>query len=82
MFDSRTKPMIAQMQDAGKRARAANAAAGKAGKALYCVPAADRKRGLDSDQIIGLLGQVPETDRRTLSLADAWRRALAHRYPC
>lgn len=82
MFDKRTKPMVAQMRDAGTRARAANEAANARGAPLYCVPEAARKKGLDPKAVIAMLGRLPESERRSLSLADAWQRALVRSYPC
>lgn len=80
MFDKRLKPLTAQMRDAGKRAVAANASATKAGRPLYCVPPA--ARGLSHDQIIAMLGALPEAERRSSSLAKAWLTALVRTYPC
>lgn len=82
MFDKRTRPMMAQMKDAGTRARAANQTATAAGKPLYCVPEAARKKGLGPQQVVAMLGRLPESERRSLTLADAWKRALARDYPC
>ena len=81
-FDKRTKPMQAQMVDAGKSARAANAAATKRGSPLYCVPASARKQGLDVDKALAMLGAVGRPVRQNLSLEKAWLRALHNEYPC
>lgn len=82
MFDKRTKPMLAQLKDAGTRARAANDAATARGAPLYCVPEASRKKGLGPKTVLAMLGNLPESERRSLSLADAWQRALVRTYPC
>lgn len=82
MFDSRLRPVIAQLKDAGTRARAANASATSAGSPLYCVPEGARKKGMNPKQILAILGRVPEADRRTSSLFEVWQRALASEYPC
>lgn len=82
MFDRRAKPRIAQMKAAGEEARAANAEATRRGQPLYCVSEAARKKGLDAKQALALLGRVPESERRTSTLAQAWRRALIIAYPC
>lgn len=82
MFDKRTKPLMAQMKDAGTRARAANQAAAAAGNPLYCVPDTARKKGLSPQRVIAMLGDVPESERRSLTLFEAWKRALARDYPC
>lgn len=82
MFDKRTKPMMAQMQDAGARAKAANQSATERGRPLYCVPETARKKGLGPKTVIAMLGNLPESERRSLSLADAWQRALVRGYPC
>lgn len=81
MFDKRMKPMVAQMKDAGERSRTANLAARAAGKPLYCVPEG-AKRGMGAKQVITMLGKLPEAERRSLTLADAWKRALSREYPC
>lgn len=81
MFDKRLKLVTAQMKDAGERSRAANLAATNAGKPIYCVPKGT-KRGMDAKQVLALLGRLPESERRALTLSEAWKRALAHEYPC
>jgi hypothetical protein len=81
VFDKRLKPMTAQMKDAGERSRAANLAASAAGKPLYCVPEGT-KRAMGAPQVIALLGRLPEGERRSLSLFEAWKRALTREYPC
>lgn len=81
MFDKRLKPMMAQMNDAGERSRAANLAARSAGKPLYCPPEGT-KRSMGAQQVIALLGRVPESERRSLTLLEAWKRALGREYPC
>ncbi|KKN61636.1 hypothetical protein LCGC14_0519680 [marine sediment metagenome] len=73
---------FAQMRDAGARARAVNEAATGRGQPLYCVPEAARKKGLDPRTVLAMLGRLPESERRSLSLADAWQRALTRTYPC
>lgn len=81
LFDRRTKPLMAQMKDAGERSRAANLAARAAGRAIYCVPEGARRK-MGAQQVIALLGRLPESERRALTLAEAWKRALAREYPC
>ena len=82
MLDTRTRPTLAQMKDAGAYARAANAAASAKGSALYCVPAAERKKGLDAKAALAMLGRVPESQRRASSLGAAWLTALRQTYRC
>lgn len=81
MFDKRLKPMTGQMKDAGARTRSANLAAKAAGKPIYCPPEGAR-RSINSRKVIALLGRIPESERRTLTLAEAWRRAMASEFPC
>ena len=81
MFDKRLKPMMAQMKNAGERARAANLAAKAAGKPLYCPPEGT-KRSMNSQQVIAMLGRLPESERRSSTLFEAWKQALAREYPC
>lgn len=82
MFDKRVRPMIAQMKDAGTRARTANQVATAKGAPLYCVPVAQKKKGLGPQQVIAMLARVPEAQRRELTLYQAWLKALARDYPC
>lgn len=82
MFDGRTKTMRKQMEDAGLSARAANAAASERGSPLFCVPDADRKKGLNVEQVIAMLGSLGQPTRSRLSLQAAWLEALKRRYPC
>lgn len=81
LFDKRTRPMMAQMRDAGTRVRARNQAARAAGKPLYCPPE-DARKGMSSQRVIAMLGRIPESERRALTLAEAWQRALVREYPC
>ena len=80
MFDKRTKPTMAQMKDAGEYARTANAAATKRGAPLYCVPA--NAKGLNAEQVLVMLGKVPEAQRRSSTLSAAWLSTLKRTYPC
>ena len=82
MFDKRTKPMVADMKAAGERVRAANKAAVARGTPLFCVPEAARKKGLDAQRAVAILGRLPAERRKRLTLSDAWREALAREYPC
>lgn len=81
MFDRRLKPMMAQMKDAGERARAGNAAAKAAGQPLYCPPAGTKK-SMGAQQVVAMIGRVPEAERRSATLFEVWKRALAREYPC
>lgn len=81
LFDKRARPMMAQMKDAGQRARAANLAAKAAGEPIYCVPES-AKRSMGPQQVIALLGRVPEAERRSMTLLEAWKRALTREFPC
>lgn len=82
MFDRRLKPTMAQIKDAGTRARAANLAATNAGNPLYCVPEGAKKKGLGAKQVVAMIGRVPESERRSITLYEAWKRALMRDYPC
>lgn len=81
MFDRRTRPMLAQMKDAGESVKAENEAGKARGAPLYCVPEAARKKGVDPKFIVDRLGAMPESRRRTLSLQQAWREILIREYP-
>ena len=82
MFDKRTKPRMAQLKAAGEAARSDNEAATRRGTPLYCVSDAERKKGLDPQKAMDLLGAVPEAQRRRSTLRQAWLAALVRKYPC
>ena len=82
MFDKRTKPVMAQMRDAGETVKAENEAATRAGRPVYCVPAAARKKGIDADFIVDRLGRIPRAQRQRMTLKQAWRSVLVREYPC
>lgn len=82
VFDKRTRPMVAQMKDAGARVGAANKAAIAAGlPPLYCMsPAAKKKMG--AKDVIGMLGRLSDRERRTSTLFEAWKAAMLRQFPC
>lgn len=82
LFDKRTKPRMAQLKAAGQLAREENEAGKAKGKPVYCVSEAERKKGLDAKSAVRILGALPESDRRKMTLAQAWRAALIREYPC
>lgn len=82
MFDKRTKPMMAQMKAAATVVKAENAAAEKASAPLYCVSAAERKKGLGAEEVVTMLGKLPPVERKRSTLAQAWKAALIARYAC
>ena len=82
MFDKRTKPRMAQLKAAAELAKAENDRATAKGQPIYCVSAAERKKGLNASAVVEMLGAVPESDRRRMTLAQAWRAALIREYPC
>ena len=82
MFDKRTKPRMAQLKAAAELAKAENDRATAKGQPLYCVSDAERRKGLNANAVVELLGAVPESDRRRMTLAQAWRAALIREYPC
>ena len=82
LFDKRTKPRMAQLKAAGQLARDENEAGKARGKPVYCVSDAERKKGLDAKSAVRILGALPESDRRNMTLAEAWRAALIREYPC
>lgn len=81
MLDKRLRPMMSQMKDAGTRVQAANTAAKAAGRPLYCVPEGT-KRSRSAQEVIAMLGRVPEAERRAATLRDVWQRVLVREYPC
>lgn len=82
LLDKRTKPLISAMKDAGKRVKAENDLATKRGSPLYCVPAAAKKKGMNVDMVFAELGTIPQSQRKTLSVVNAWRKILIRKYPC
>ena len=82
IFDKRTKPRMAQLKAAGQLAKSENEAATAKGRPIYCVSDDERKKGLDAERAVKMLGAVPEADRRRMTLAQAWRAALIREYPC
>ena len=82
MFDKRTKPRMAQLKAAAELAKAENERATARGQPIYCVSDAERKKGLNANAVVKMLGAVPESDRRRMTLAQAWRAALIRKYPC
>lgn len=82
LFDKRTKPRMAQLKAAGQLAREENEAGKAKGKPIYCVSEAERKKGIDAKKAVKILGAVPESDRRNMTLAQAWRAGLVRQYPC
>ncbi len=82
MFDKRTKPRMAQLKAAAELTKAENDRATAKGQPLYCVSDAERRKGLNANAVVEMLGAVPESDRRRMTLAQAWRAALIREYPC
>ena len=82
MFDKRTKPRMEQMKAAGLAAKSKNDAATKRGTPIFCVPDAQRKKGLNAKQVIAMLGKLPQAQRNKSTLGDAWLAALVREYPC
>jgi hypothetical protein len=82
MFDRRTKPMLAQLKDAGDSVRAENDAGRARGAPLYCVPDAMRKKGAGPQFVIDRLGAIPKAQRERMTLKQAWRSILMREYPC
>ena len=82
VFDKRTKPRMAQLKAAAAMARAENERATAKGEPIYCVSDAERKKELNAKAVVEMLGAVPESDRRRMTLAQAWRAALIREYPC
>ncbi len=81
LFDKRLKPMVAQMRDAGMRSGAANKAATAVGKPIYCMSKVEKK-AIDAKDVIAMLGRVPDSERRSSTLFEAWKGALAREFPC
>ena len=82
LFDKRAKVMQAQIKDAALSARAANAAATDRGSPLFCVPEAARKKGLNVQQVLDMLGGLGQPLRQSSTLQAAWLEALKKSYPC
>ena len=74
--------MTAQLRDAAVAVKAQNDAAKAKGAPIYCVSDAQRKKGMSVQFIVDQLGAIPEQQRRTMTLKDAWRNVLVRNYPC
>jgi hypothetical protein len=79
MMSSDLKPVMAEMQAAGKSVKAENAAAKAAGKPLYCPPA---KPGMSQEQVLAEFARIAPARRKAMSTRQAWRDILIRRYPC
>ena len=82
MFDKRTRPMVAQLKAAATTVRTENMAATAKGTPLYCVPPAARKKGMGAEDIVAKIGQLPQAQRKSSTLRQAWRAVLIRDYPC
>ena len=82
MFDKRTSPMMAQLKAAATAVKTDNAAATAKGAPLYCVPPAARKKGMDAQDVVSRIGRLPQAQRRSSTLRQAWRAVLIRDYPC
>ena len=80
MFSKDLKPLMTEMKAAGKSVKAENEVAKKAGKPIYCVPASNK--GMSAKDVVTEFGNIPEDQRRILSVREAWKRILIRRYPC
>ena len=82
MFDKRTRPMMAQLKAAATAVKTENAAATAKDAPLYCVPPAARKKGMDAQDVVARIGRLPQAQRRSSTLHQAWRAVLIRDYPC
>ena len=82
MFDSRTRPMMAQFKAAATWVKTENAAATAKGAPIYCVPPAARKKGTGALDIVARIGRLPQAQRNASTLRQAWRAVLIRDYPC
>ena len=82
MFDARTRPTMAQLQAAASAVKAENTAATAKSAPLYCVPPAARKKGMGAEDIVARIGRLPQAQRRSSTLRQAWRAVLIRDYPC
>lgn len=82
MFDKRVKPMAAQLGAAAKAVKVQNDAATAKGAPLYCVPASQKGKGMGAQDAIARIGRVPQAQRRSSTLEQAWRAVMVRDYPC
>ena len=82
MFDSRTRPMMAQIKAAATSVKTENATATAKGAPIYCVPPAARKKGMGAQDIVARIGRLPQEQRNASTLRQAWRAVLIRDYPC
>ena len=79
MMSKDLKPVMSEMEAAGKSVKAENAKAKAAGKPLYCPPA---KTGMSQEQVLAEFARIPAARRKTMTTRQAWREILIRRYPC
>jgi hypothetical protein len=79
MMSSDLKPVMNEIQAAGKSVKAENEKAKAAGKPLYCPPA---KPGMNQNQVLAEFARIPAARRKAMTTRAAWREILIRRYPC
>ena len=80
MFSSDLKPLMNEMKAAGTAVKAENDAATKRGAPIYCAPA--KRKGMSPEEVIGEFARIPEAERKTMSVREAWKTILIGKYPC
>lgn len=79
MLSPDLRPLMREMEGAGKVVRARRAAAEAKGQKLYCPP---DKAKFGPREIVAALGAIPQAERQRMTITDAWQRVLVMRYPC
>lgn len=75
------KALMNEGKAAGAAARANRLAAAKAGAApRYCPP--EGVHGMNSNEFMSRLAQIPEAERRRIDMAEAMTLILERKYPC
>lgn len=71
-----------EMRTIGEAYRADLQAARAAGRPPHSCPPAQRRGQIDRDAFIAELERIPEAQRRTTSMRDAFYGIMRRRYPC
>lgn len=80
MFSRDLKPLMNEMKAAGVSVKGENDVARKNGTPLYCPP--DTAKGMSPQDVLQEFGRIPESQRKTMSVRDAWKSILIRKFPC
>ena len=79
MFAADLKPIMSEMQAAGKIVQARRLAAEAKKEKLYCPPP---RAHLGAKEMLKLFGNIPQAERQRMTTTDAYQRILVAKFPC